>query len=89
MIKFLFICLLFLSFNVSAESSETDTEAGFSYDDRRNSDFCCDRSHKDDFAHDLSAQESQRIVNQILYKPDRLEPSPSSRPSSGSSSGQR
>lgn len=81
MSKFLFVFLSFIFFNLNAESSETDTatEAGFNYDSKMGSDFCCDRAHKTESAHDLSDQASQGIVDRTLYssksKPSRPAPS--------------
>ena len=82
--KFLFFYLLFFSLNLNAESSSgTDTEAGFNPDARRDADFCCDRAYKAESAHDLSAQESKKVVDKILYSQSSrpatsLPPSPSS-----------
>ena len=77
MIKFLFVLLSFsfVPLNLKAESAETNTEAGFTYDARMASDFCCDRAHKSESAHDLSDRESRRIVDKTLYSP-RFKPSP-------------
>lgn len=80
------VLVFFLSFHLSAALTDEETEADFVADTSLHSDFCCDRSHKSESAHDISDQESQRRVARILNTSSPVFTKP---PSSGGSSGQR
>ena len=58
------------------------TEASHSFD-KDKSEFCCDREYTHESAHDMSEQESQRIVQSFLGPKDSYQSITPSRPSSG------
>ncbi len=70
-------------------TDESSTEAGLN-DPLQSGEFCCDREHTGGWAQEMSPQESQKIVRQVL----NTVPRPATRPSTrkrgtGPSSGQR
>ena len=62
------------------------TEADYSFDKDKN-EFCCEREYTNESAHDMSEEESHRIVQRFLSTGDSQSPIPGVFPASGS--GQR
>ena len=58
-----------------------NTEADFSFGKDKN-EFCCEREYTNESAHDMSEEESQRIVQRFLSSGDSQSPTPSFIPSS-------
>ena len=64
-------------------TDEEETEADSKDDTKQSSQFCCDREQKQGWAQELSEQESQRIVNKVLYSQKSADPIPPSGPTKG------
>lgn len=62
--KYLIVAFFLFSISTLADS-ETKTEAGFT-DLHKSSNFCCDREVVQESAHDMSQEESLRIVRTYL-----------------------